>query len=632
MPGITIEDLDRIADRVKKATLLTQGAGRARITVHMGTCGIAAGATEILKTLLEEIEQKGIEDVLLSRSGCAGLCSREPIATVELRGEKPIKYVDLTPDKIRRILEEHVLGGKVVQEHFLKEEPVPPLPPSFPGEEKPILRMTDNGFFARQTLVALRNRGLIDSEKIDEYIARDGYRALAKALTSMTPEQILRTVKDSGLRGRGGAGFPTGLKWELCRKAEGEPKYIVCNGDEGDPGAFMDRSIVEADPHSVLEGMIIGARAIGAHQGYIYIRNEYPLALEKLRIAIEQARDYGLLGPNVLGSGFNFDVKVRRGAGAFVCGEETALIASIEGRPPQPRQRPPFPAQCGLWGKPTNINNVETWATVPPIILQGAEWFSSIGTEKSKGTKVFSLVGKINNTGLIEVPMGITLREIIFEIGGGMPDGKKFKAVQTGGPSGGCIPAELIGLPVDYERLAEAGSIMGSGGIIVMDEETCVVDIARYFTRFTNKQSCGNCSACRDGSEALLDILDRICEGEGREEDLALLERLGNAIKLGSLCGLGQTLPNPVLSTLRYFRPEYEAHIQEKKCPAGVCKSLIRYVVNEGKCTGCMLCASHCPVEAIRGEKKEPHIIDQSKCIKCGLCYAVCKFDAVSRT
>jgi NADH:ubiquinone oxidoreductase subunit F (NADH-binding) len=394
----------------------------------------------------------------------------------------------------------------------------------------------------------------------------------------------------------------------------------------------MDRSIVEGDPHAVLEGMLIGAMAIGAHEGHIYIRNEYPLALESLKVAIQQARDYGLLGGNILGSDFSFDVKVRRGAGAFVCGEETALIASMEGRPPEPRQRPPFPAQSGFRGKPTNINNVETWATIPQIVLRGSDWFSSIGTEKSKGTKVFCLVGKITNTGLIEVPMGITLREIIFGIGGGMPNGKQFKAVQTGGPSGGCIPAELIDLPVDYERLSEAGSIMGSGGMIVMDEDTCVVDVARYFTRFTNNESCGKCSTCRDGSEALLEILDRICEGEGKQEDIDLLERLGKAIKAGSLCGLGQTLPNPVLSTLRYFRPEYEAHINAKRCPAGVCKDLIRYEILEEKCTGCMLCVKECPVDAIYGEAKEPQSIEQSACVKCGMCYAICKFDAIEKT
>ncbi len=628
MPRIGIQDLDRIAERVKTDARLREGAGLARITVHMGTCGTAAGAEQVMNALLEEIERKGLEDIILSKSGCGGLCSCEPMATVERTGESPTKYVHLTPDKIRRIVDEHVLGGRIVEEYSLREQPAAE---SVGAEGETISGVPDHGFFARQTLIALRNRGLIDPESIDDYIARDGYKALAKVLSSMTPEEILQAVKDSGLRGRGGAGFPTGLKWELCKNAEGEPKYIICNGDEGDPGAFMDRSIVEGDPHAVLEGMLIGARAIGAHEGYIYIRNEYPLALENLKIAIGQAKDYGLLGDNILGTGFNFDVKVRRGAGAFVCGEETALIASLEGSPPEPRQRPPFPAQSGFRGKPTNINNVETWATIPQIILRGWEWFSSIGTEKSKGTKVFCLVGKITNTGLIEVPMGITLREIIFEIGGGMPDGKQFKAVQTGGPSGGCIPAELIDLPVDFERLSEAGSIMGSGGMIVMDEDTCVVDVARYFTRFTNSESCGKCTTCRDGSEALLEILDRICEGEGKPGDMDLLEKLGKAIKAGSLCGLGQTLPNPVLSTLRYFRPEYEAHINKRRCPAGVCKDLIQYVVLEEKCTGCMLCVKECPVDAIRGETKEPQSIDQSACVKCGMCYAVCKFDAVRR-
>ena len=624
MPKITVEHLKKIAERTREASLLREGDSPARVTVHMGTCGIAAGAASILQSLSQELEAKGLADVILAKSGCAGLCSREPMITVELAAGSPVKYVDLTPEKVRTILESHVLGGSVVEEFRLVEQDAEPSASSGSG-------VSDHGFFARQTLVALRNRGQIDAEKIDEYIARDGYRALAKVLTSMTPEEVIQVIKKSGLRGRGGAGFPTGLKWELCRRAEGEPKYIICNGDEGDPGAFMDRSIVESDPHAVLEGMLIGAYAIGSHEGTLYIRNEYPLALEKLVIAIKQARDYGLLGSDILGSGFDFDVKVQRGAGAFVCGEESALIASIEGRPPEPQQRPPFPVQSGLWGKPTNINNVETWATVPAIILRGAEWFSSIGTEKSKGTKVFCLVGKINNTGLVEVPMGITLREIVFGIGGGMPNGKQFKAVQTGGPSGGCIPAELLDLPVDYERLNEAGSIMGSGGMIVMDEDTCVVDVARYFTRFTNRESCGKCTTCRDGSEVLLEVLDRICEGEGREKDLALLEKLGRAIKLGSLCGLGQTLPNPVLSTLRYFRPEYEAHIRDKRCPAGVCKNLIQYRIDPEACTGCMVCVKECPVEAIFGEKKGPQTIDQSKCIKCGLCYAVCRFEAVSR-
>ncbi len=531
--------------------------------VCAGTGCVSNKSFRIKEALERELVRRGLQDdVAVVLGGCSGLCGEGPVIMVM---PDEVVYYRLTVKDIPGLVEEHVVNGRPVQRLMYCP----------PAEEEPIPNMMEVGFFGRQRLIAMRNRGLIDPEKIDEYIARDGYRALAKALREMTPEQIVATVKTSGLRGRGGAGFPTGLKWELCRKANGEPKYIICNGDEGDPGAFMDRSLVESDPHSVLEGMIIGAFAIGAGHGYVYIRNEYPLAVRRLEVAIEQARDYGLLGDGIFGTDFNFDIEVRRGAGAFVCGEETSLIASIEGRPPEPRQRPPFPAQEGVWGKPTNINNVETWATVPPIILRGAQWFSSIGTEKSKGTKVFSLVGKIKNTGLVEVPMGITLKEIVYDIGGGIGDGKKFKAVQTGGPSGGCIPASLIDLPVDYERLKEAGSIMGSGGMIVMDEDTCVVDIARYFTGFTNSESCGKCTACREGSEELLKILDRISNGEGREDDLKLLEDLGEAVKDGSLCGLGQTLPNPVLSTLRHFRDEYEAHVKYKRCPAAVCKGII---------------------------------------------------------
>jgi NADH-quinone oxidoreductase subunit F len=463
----------------------------------------------------------------------------------------------------------------LVEEHFLKGRPVKDLMFTPSKEDLAIPRMMDIGFFSRQTLIALRNRGLIDPEVIDEYIARDGYKALAKALSEMTPDEIVAEIKKSGLRGRGGGGFPTGLKWELCRKAKGDTKYIICNADEGDPGAYMDRSIVEADPHSVLEGMLIGARAIGAREGYVYIRAEYPLAMERLELAIEQAKEYGLLGDNIFDTDFSFDIHIKQGAGAFVCGEETSLMASIEGRPPEPSQRPPYPAESGLWGNPTNINNVETWATVPAIINRGSDWFASIGTERSKGTKVFSLVGKINNTGLVEVPMGITLREIIYDIGGGIPKNKKFKAVQTGGPSGGCIPASLLNLPVDYEKLTEVGSIMGSGGMIVMDEETCVVDVAKYFIEFTNDESCGKCASCREGSAALLEILDKICRGKGEESDLELLEDISNAVKNGSMCGLGQTLPNPVLSTLKYFREEYIDHVKYKRCPAMVCKEII---------------------------------------------------------
>ena len=594
---------------------------RTHLMLCAGTGCVSNKSFNIREALQAELHKRGLQDeILVVMTGCNGFCAVGPIMIVQPDG---IFYQNLTEEDIPYL----------VEEHFLKGRPVPKLMYSPPEEKTPIPTMSDIGFFSRQTLIALRNRGLIDPEKIDEYIARDGYRALAKALTSMTPEEIIKEIKDSGLRGRGGAGFPTGRKWEACKNAEGEPKYIVCNGDEGDPGAFMDRSIVESDPHSVLEGMIIGAYAIGAHEGYIYIRNEYPLAMKRLELAIAQARDYGLLGENILDSGFDFDIRIQRGAGAFVCGEETALIASIEGRPPEPRQRPPFPAQSGIWGKPTNINNVETWATVPAIINRGADWFASIGTETSKGTKVFSLVGKINNTGLVEVPMGITLREIIYDIGGGIPNEKKFKAVQTGGPSGGCLPVELLDLPVDYERLTEAGSIMGSGGMIVLDEDTCIVDIARYFIRFTNDESCGKCTACRDGSEALLEIFDKICNGEGEEGDLAFLQELAEVIKDASMCGLGQTLPNPVLSTLRYFKDEYEAHIKDKRCPAYVCKALTAYYIDPDKCKACMICLRNCPVEAIIGEKNQIHVIDQSKCTKCGTCFDVCptRFGAVTR-
>lgn len=584
-----------------------------------GTGCVSNNSFKIKEALEKEIKKHVLQDeILVVMTGCNGFCAVGPIMVVKPDG---IFYQNLTEEDIPYLVEEHFLKGRPVQKLMY-----------FPPKEREVIpKMMDIGFFAHQTLIALKNRGLIDPEQINEYIARDGYRALAKALTSMTPEQVIKEIKDSGLRGRGGAGFPTGLKWEFCRKSPGDEKYVICNADEGDPGAFMDRSIIESDPHLVLEGMIIGAYGIGANQGYVYIRNEYPLAMKRLEIAIDQARQYGLIGENIFESGFNFDIRIQKGAGAFVCGEETSLIASIEGKPPEPRQRPPFPAQSGVWGKPTNINNVETWATVPTIILRGAEWFSAIGTEKSKGTKVFSLVGKINNTGLVEVPMGITLREIIYDIGGGIPGGKKFKAVQTGGPSGGCIPADLINLPVDYEQLIKVGSIMGSGGMIVMDEDTCVVDIARYFLKFTNDESCGKCSSCREGSEALLEILNRICSGEGEEGDIILLEELGKAIKDASLCGLGQTLPNPVLSTLQYFRNEYEAHIKEKKCPAGVCKALIQYFVDEEKCNGCLLCVKNCPQNAITGKRREPQTIDQDKCIKCNMCYEVCKFNAIQR-
>jgi NADP-reducing hydrogenase subunit HndC len=496
-------------------------------------------------------------------------------------------------------------------------------------EEPPIAKMGDIEFFRKQKLIALANRGAIDPESIDDYIARDGYKGLTKALTEMTPEGIIEEVKKSGLRGRGGAGFPTGRKWEFSRNAPGDKKYIICNADEGDPGAFMDRSIVESDPHAILEGMTIGAKAIGATHGFVYIRGEYPLALERLVKAIEESREHGFLGEDICGTDFRFEITVNKGAGAFICGEETSLISSLEGKLPEPRGRPPYPAYSGYADKPTNINNVETLANVPHIIRHGAEWFNNIGTETSKGTKVFSLVGKVKNTGLVEVPMGISMREIVYDIGGGILDDKKFKAVQTGGPSGGCIPESLLDIPVDYESLTKAGSIMGSGGMIVMDEETCMVEVARFFLAFTQDESCGKCSPCREGTKHMLNILENITEGKGEIEDIELLQEMGERIKDTALCGLGVTAPNPVITTIRYFRDEYEAHIKDKKCPAKICKSLIRYSILEENCTGCTLCGRNCPVQAIEGERKKVHFIVQDKCIKCGVCHNVCRFDAV---
>ena len=612
MPKLRLEDLDRSDGKPLDRN------HRLNLMLCAGTACVSMKSLGIKERLEEELRKHELDkEVLVVLTGCNGFCALGPVMTVMPDG---IFYHSLTEEVMPRLVEEHFLKGRPVEDLMFR--------PS--AEEAPVPRLSDIGFFANQTLVALRNRGMIDPEQIDEYIGRDGYRALAGALTRMTPEEVIETIKASGLRGRGGAGFPTGLKWDLCRKSPGDTKYVVCNADEGDPGAYMDRSIVEADPHSVLEGMAIGAHAIGASQGYVYIRAEYPLARKRLQIAIDQAREYGLLGDNIFDSDFSFDVSIKQGAGAFVCGEETSLIASIEGRPPEPRQRPPFPAQSGIWGKPTNINNVETWATVAPIISRGPEWFAAMGTEKSKGTKVFSLVGKIQNTGLIEVLMGTPLRKIIFDIGGGIPNGKAFKAVQTGGPSGGCLPAALLDLPVDYEHLTEAGSIMGSGGMIVMDEDTCMVDVAKYFIEFTNDESCGKCSSCRDGSTALLQILTRICAGQGKEQDLDLLVELCEVIKDASMCGLGQTLPNPVLTTLRYFRDEYEAHIRDHRCPGKVCKPLIRYYIDEAICRGCALCARNCPQKAISGERKKAHVIDQSKCIKCGVCLEACSVFDIS--
>jgi NADH:ubiquinone oxidoreductase subunit F (NADH-binding)/(2Fe-2S) ferredoxin/NAD-dependent dihydropyrimidine dehydrogenase PreA subunit len=611
------------------------GNFRFNLLVCAGTGCVSNNSFKVKAALEKEIEKHNLqEEIQVITTGCNGFCANGPIVVVK---PDDIFYQLLTEEQIPHL----------VEEHFLKGRPVEKLMYTPAKDGAPIPKMSDIPFFGKQQLIALANRGLIDPENIDEYIALGGYQALSKALTEMTPEQVIEEIKASGLRGRGGAGFPTGKKWEFCRNASSAgadssaipggagtspslaQKYIICNADEGDPGAFMDRSIVESDPHALLEGMLIGAYAIGAGHGIIYIRGEYPLALERLNQALEQARDYGLLGEEILGTDFSFDISVSKGAGAFVCGEETSLIGSLEGKLPEPRVRPPYPAQSGYMGKPTNINNVETWANVPHIIKRGAGWYSSIGTETSKGTKVFSLVGKVNNTGLVEVPMGITMREIVFDIGGGIPDGKKFKAVQTGGPSGGCIPESLLDTPVDYESLTQAGSIMGSGGMIVMDENNCMVEVARYFVSFTQEESCGKCSPCREGTWHMMNILDNITQGKGQEGDIELLEKIGKHIKETALCGLGNTAPNPVLTTIRYFRDEYEAHIRDKRCPAGVCKALITYSIDPENCTGCTVCAKNCPVECISGERKQTHVIDQQRCIKCGMCHSVCNFDAV---
>ncbi len=594
---------------------------RLHLLVCAGTGCVANNSIDIKEELEREIAKRGLEnEVSVITTGCQGFCERGPIVIVQ---PDSIFYQRVSKKDIPHLVEEHLLKGRPVKSLMYIPSPAAP----------PIPKMMDIGFFRHQRLIVLRNRGRLDPENIEEYIAFDGYRALEKALTQMTPMQIIKEIKASGLRGRGGAGFPTGMKWELCHNSRGKMKYIICNGDEGDPGAFMDRSVLEADPHAVIEGMAIGAKAIGALKGLIYVRSEYPLAVKRVKIALRQAEEYGLLGENILGTGFNFSIDVVQGAGAFVCGEETALLASIEGRVGRPRPRPPYPVEKGLWGRPTNINNVETWANVAVIVLRGAKWFSSIGTKGSKGTKIFSLVGKINNTGLVEVPMGITLKSIIYDIGGGIPHGKKFKAVQTGGPSGGCIPKDLLELPIDYESLTEAGSMMGSGGMIVLDEDTCMVDVARYFLNFTQQESCGKCPSCRLGTKQMVEILNRITEGAGREGDIELLEEVGKNVKLSSLCGLGQTSPNPVLTTIRYFRDEYEAHIKKKQCPARVCKALISYVIDPELCGGCTICAKNCPSDAIIGEPKKVHTVDQSKCIKCGICITVCpdKFQAVKK-
>ena len=595
---------------------------RSHVLICGGTGCTSSGSPAIRAHLEKELEAHGLADeIKVVQTGCFGLCALGPIMIVYPEGTF---YSRVTEADVTEIIEEHLLKGRVVDRLVYNE-------PAAGNQKHEVASLSDTGFYKTQLRVALRNCGVINPEDIEEYIGVDGYQALGRVLTEMTPADVIDLMKRSGLRGRGGAGFPTGLKWEFAAKNVCDEKYVICNADEGDPGAFMDRSVLEGDPHAVLEAMAIAGYAIGAHHGYIYVRAEYPIAVKRLEIAIGQAREYGLLGKNIFDSGFDFDIDIRLGAGAFVCGEETALITSIEGNRGEPKNTPPFPANKGLFGQPTVINNVETLANIPQIIVKGPEWFASMGTETSKGTKVFALGGKIVNTGLVEIPMGTTLREIIYDIGGGIPGGKAFKAAQTGGPSGGCIPAAHLDTPIDYENLKAIGSMMGSGGLIVMDEENCMVDVARFFLEFTVDESCGKCVPCRIGTRRLLEMLNKITEGRGTLEDLDKMEELCYYIQKNALCALGQTAPNPVLSTLKYFRKEYEAHVVEKRCPAGVCKKLVSYEVDPAKCRGCTACARQCPVGAISGKVREPHTIDKSKCIKCGACLETCKFGAISK-
>ena len=592
---------------------------RAHVLICHGTGCASGGSPKVLEAFKDELQKKNLDkEVLVIATGCHGMCEFGPIVVVYPEGTF---YSRVSPADVPEIVEEHLYKGRIVNRLLYKE----------PISAEKVCHYKEIPFYGKQHRIVLSNCGYINPDNIDEYISRDGYQALGKCLTEMSPDQVIDEMKKSGLRGRGGGGFPTGLKWSFCAASKGEKKYVICNADEGDPGAFMDRSILEGDPHAVIEGMMIGAYAMGADEGYIYCRAEYPLAIKRLQTAIKQATEYGLLGENVLGTDFNFTLHIKEGAGAFVCGEETALMASIEGQRGMPRPRPPFPAVKGLWGKPTNINNVETWANVPRIIHQGAECFAAMGTEKSKGTKVFALTGKVKNTGLVEVPMGITIREIVYDIGGGIIGDKKFKAVQIGGPSGGCLVDEHLDIPVDYESLTAAGAIMGSGGLVVLDEANCMVDTAKFFLEFTQRESCGKCVPCREGTKKMLDILTRITEGKGVPEDLDKLQYLGEQIKATSLCALGGTAPNPVLTTLKYFREEYEAHIFDKKCPAGACQRLLSYTIDPEKCIGCTKCARNCPVNCISGKVKEPHVIDQEKCIKCGACMANCPVGAISK-
>ncbi len=614
-------NFDEIRSRAVAEWQALESSDKPIIFVGAATCGRAAGAGAVMEAINSALAQHGLEARVFP-VGCIGLCYAEPIVALAKPGKPRIVYGNLTPE----------LAAQLIADYLGKDNPRPDLALGTEGDGAVdgIPRFSELPMLKPQVRIALRNCGLIDPDSINHYIARDGYSGLVRAL-AMKPEDVIEEVKRSGLRGRGGGGFPTGLKWEFCRRSPGTVKYVICNADEGDPGAFMDRSLLEGDPHSVLEGMLIGAYAMGATEGYIYIRAEYPLAIKRLQLALRQMEDCGLVGDDILGSGFSFHVKIKEGAGAFVCGEETAMMASIEGKRGMPRPRPPFPAQAGLWGKPTNINNVETWGNVSAILARGGEWYASYGAEHSKGTKTFALAGKINHTGLIEVPMGIPLRDIIYGVGGGIMGDRNFKAVQTGGPSGGCLPESCLDLPVEYDALAEAGSIMGSGGMVVMDEDNCMVDVARYFLAFVQSESCGKCVPCRNGTKQMLDILENICGGRGKPEDIDLLLELGAQIKAGSLCGLGQTAPNPVLTTLRYFRDEYEAHVNEKRCPALSCVDLISFYILPDKCSGCGICLRQCPSEAIIGGKRMVHIVDQEKCIRCGTCLEVCpqRFAAV---
>ncbi len=591
---------------------------RKQVLVCGGTGCTSSGSKKVIEALEKSLKANGLEkEILVVRTGCFGLCSLGPIMIVYPEGAF---YSQATPEGVERIVKEHLKEGKIVKE-LLYEETV--------HEDGSIISLSETAFYKKQLRVALRNCGVIDPENIDEYIAVDGYQALAKVLTKMTPDDVINEITASGLRGRGGGGFPTGRKWSFAKASVNDVKYVCCNADEGDPGAFMDRSILEGDPQCIIEAMIIAGYAIGAHHGFVYIRAEYPIAVQRLQKAIDQAKEYGFLGKNIFGSGFDFDMEIRLGAGAFVCGEETALMTSIEGNRGEPRPRPPFPAVKGLFGKPTVLNNVETYANIAQIILNGSKWFTSMGTPKSPGTKVFALGGKITNVGLVEIPMGTTLREIVEEIGGGIPNGKKFKAAQTGGPSGGCIPALHIDTPIDYDSLLALGSMMGSGGMIILDEDTCMVDIAKFYLEFTVDESCGKCTPCRVGTRRLLQFLDKITSGKGEMEDLEKIDELARHMQTSSLCALGQTAPNPVLSTMNYFKDEYIAHIKDKTCPAGVCKALMKYEIIPAKCKGCTLCARNCPVGAISGTVKQPHVINQDKCIKCGLCMKNCKFGAI---